>query len=221
MSWGRALKHPLGIALLAASAMLVALVTADVIEGGREGWLLAWGFAGYATVVAYVAWREREASVDPAPAPLPVVDSAGAPIPPDIVSLTDAALRHLGSPAFLASCGLIAQLPYTIAAGREEAGKTDSATPLDNANVLRAVLTRSVEKLRQVEGEAGFSEKESLQYHILHEHYVGSRPATYTMTRHSIAEATFHRYRREAVRAVAADLAAQEQMLARAPSAAR
>jgi hypothetical protein len=47
------------------------------------------------------------------------------------------------------------------------------------------------------------------------------RPNTYIMTHHSISETTFHRYRRLAIRALASELAAQEQLLKAATPALR
>jgi hypothetical protein len=208
------MKHPLGIALLSAS-MLFALVAALEITGDdQEGWLLLWGLASYGAVSIYITWRgDNVSSASPMEQPV-LADPVDMTPSPDILHLAEAALRHIGSPAFLAGSGLISQLPCSIAAAAAEA-KIERPTPLEEAQLLRSVLTRSIEKLRHPDGEAGAGEKESLLYHILHEHYVIGRPATYTMTRHSIAEATFHRYRREAVKAIAEDMAAQERMLAR------
>jgi hypothetical protein len=216
VKWGRGLKHPLGVALLSASVVLAALAALGIGWSGQQEWLLVWGVAIYAIVTVYIAISHREQTVAFAPLLQPVSDTKNEPTTPDILRLTEDALRHLGNPGFLATSGLIVQLPYTIAASRGAPDKMNGATPLDYAQVLRSVLTRSLEKLRLAEGETGSGEEESLQYHILHEHYVTGRPATYTMTRHFISEANFHRKRREAVRALAADLSAQEEMLSRA-----
>ena len=214
MNWTKGLRHPLGIGLLSTSVLLAAMALLDMAWGGQQTWLLAWGVLGYASVSAYVAQRERVRSTTAVqvrrddPLPASNLDE------PNMAELTEAALKNLRKPAFLATCRLIGRLPYTMSAAQAEIGKMSDATPLDNAQLLKSVLSRSLEKLRST--DAVTNDGESLQYHVVHEHYVRGQPASYTMTRHSIAEATFHRYRRAAVKALAADVAAQEEMLSRA-----
>ncbi|MBI2887362.1 MAG: hypothetical protein HYY02_09150 [Chloroflexi bacterium] len=60
---------------------------------------------------------------------------------------------------------------------------------------------------------AGRGELEALQYHILREEYVLGMSTRHIMVRHSVSESTFHRYRRDAIVALAGEMARQEELI--------
>ena len=59
----------------------------------------------------------------------------------------------------------------------------------------------------------GSQEPPALQYHILHLACVQGRPVAYILTRLNIAEATYFRNRRAAIRTVARHLQSQEELI--------
>jgi len=151
------------------------------------------------------------AGAAPAPAPRSHDDK-------ELVSMTEAALRRLRNPASLGQCSLMERLPFTLAA-EFEARHTGQATkiamtPLDKVQLLRASLVSAMEKLSVVGGQ-GRGEPEALQYLILHDEYVLNRPVKAILTRYSISESGLHRHRREAISALANELASRENALAR------
>ena len=62
-------------------------------------------------------------------------------------------------------------------------------------------------------GGVGAMDAGHVRYVILYDEYVLGRPNNQIMTRYSISESTFHRYRREAIRALASELARDEESL--------
>jgi len=136
----------------------------------------------------------------------------------DLVVMTGAALRRLRNPAALAQSGLIARLPRTLLAMRAETPGSPvngaAMTRLDQARLLYATMVRAIDKLNVGDGRTS-GEPTVEQYLVLHDKYVLNRPIKVILTRYSMAEATFHRHRRNGTSAIAADLAAQEENLAR------
>jgi hypothetical protein len=137
----------------------------------------------------------------------------------ELVPMVEEALRKLNNPAALASCELIQGLPHTLSATHSEngAGVLLHPTPLDQAHLLREALGRAIERLKpgptkQSDQHAG--RPESLHYDVLHEEYVQGLTTRAVMMRHNIAESTFHRYRRDAIRVLAQELLRQEELLA-------
>ncbi len=203
-SW---LTHRLGLALLLASVALAVAAAFGAPWSGREAWLLALGAAAYGAVAVKVALRKRPALPPAAKAPV-----AG-PGATDILRLTEEALRHMNDPAGLAGCHLLEFIPLTIAAASPGSSPKGVRTPLGQAQVLRLVLVASIEKLKLATEALPPGHPSTLQHLILRDEYVFGRPNNQIITRHSISESTFHRYRREAIRALAADLSAQEALL--------
>jgi hypothetical protein len=215
----KAFVHPLGWLMLAASLALAGVAALELHWSGQAVWLALWGVAAYLTVALYVGWAGRVPRRTQTPPSDPIEAAERTTESQTLLHLTEQALRHLGNPAGLASSGLIERLPVTLAAASPQKLNGEPATPLESAQRLRLVMDTALSKLLRLgASDSATGHPEALQYQILNEHYVGGRPASYSMTRHSISESTFHRYRREAIRAIATDLAAQEAMLARASS---
>ncbi len=221
MQWRRVL-HPFGLALLGTSAVIALGVGLLAPWSGQALLILVWGFLGYGAALAATVVLQRgtkpppEASpesVSPRSVPLnhsPVMTGPTV----DWARLTEEALRRLKSPTALAQSGLVAALPHTLSGGA--ARGADVASPLANAQALREALLTAIEKLRPADGND--SSVQSQQYRILHEEYVIGRTTRMIMARLSISESTLHRYRREAIGAVASDLALREaQLSARTP----
>lgn len=131
--------------------------------------------------------------------------------------LVEEALRQLNNPYALSTCEFVDLIPATLAATRSHTGNgtTDDSTPLEQAQALRQVLVSAVDHLKPPGDSVRPGAPQALQYHILHERYELGDPTLHIRTRHSIAESTFHRYRRDAVSAVADHLQAQEELIAR------
>ncbi len=131
------------------------------------------------------------------------------------VRLTEEALRRLNAPAGLAGAELLVRLPRTLGAAAlaGNAGAFDSATPLQRAHLLRETLLAAIERLRP-SGDFSPSTPAALQYEILRQEYVAGLPNKQIMTRLGVSESTFHRNRREAVAAVARELARAEDLRA-------
>jgi hypothetical protein len=115
--------------------------------------------------------------------------------------LVEGALRHLNDLPGLSQHPLLSELPVVA----EMPG-----TPLERAAGLRQELEQSIERLRP--GGARPSPGSSalggwLHYLILKEAYADGRLNKQIMQRYALSEGTFHRARRRAIDAVAADLA--------------
>lgn len=85
-------------------------------------------------------------------------------------------------------------------------------TPLKQAQALREVLCSAIDGLKPASGVLRTSSPEALQHSILYEEYVCGHSTASIMVRHSISETTFHRNRRQAISAVARELAKQEDL---------
>jgi hypothetical protein len=200
------LRHPVALGMLVVSVAFATGVAIWAPWSDRAGWILVWGGLTYAAAVLAVHPRSVPATTASQPA-------SSTELPPDdLVRLTEEALRRLNNPALLAASGLVARLPLTVAAALERGATEGAASPLEQARGLRLALEASIERLKPSprDGDPP-SEFELLQYSILHEEYVRGRPNNQIMARLSIGEGTFHRYRRQGIRALAGDLQSQEQ----------
>ena len=226
----RTFAHPLGIGILLISGVGAIAVMRLASWSDRAPWLVGWGLAAYGTLVAVLVIRERKASRPLAP--LTDLSQEGSGLPGgadqakaaehlllgaasrhDIDALTQEALRRLNNPAALGACALAPRIPRTLSAFSDPPrGSPSEHTPLQRARALRAVLIACIERLKDA-GGAGSTEAERVRYVILYDEYVLGRPNNQIMTRYSISESTFHRYRREAIRALASELARQEEIL--------
>jgi hypothetical protein len=131
--------------------------------------------------------------------------------------LTEEALKSLNNPLQLASCALVGRLPQSIALARAERDPDAraEATSLEQAQGLRQTIAASIERLKPASNGNGAHEPEALHYQILWKEYVMGMSAKHVMIRLSLPESTFHRYRREAVAALARELKEQEDQTAR------
>jgi hypothetical protein len=220
LRWPGGFFNPLGVCLAVGSfALAIYAGAGGSFAGawaGRELWLVGWGVLAYGAVVFVKAF---------APSPSPSLGSDVVPgtqtevVPPprparDLTALTEEALKHLNDPTGLANCELASFLSRMLETAQRESGNEARAdlTPLDEAQLLRVILTAFIEKLRLV----GASSKALAIHHlILYEEYVLGRPNTQIMTRYDIPEKSFYNYRRRAIRSLAKELSAQEALLAR------
>jgi hypothetical protein len=131
--------------------------------------------------------------------------------------LTEEALKSLNNPLQLASCALVGRLPQSIALARTECDPNAraEATSLEQAQALRQTIAASIERLKPASNGNAAHEPEALHYQILWNEYVMGMSAKHVMIRLSLPESTFHRYRREAVAALARELKEQEDQTAR------
>jgi hypothetical protein len=122
------------------------------------------------------------------------------------------ALHHLNKPSALAHCELVGHLRRTIEATRASwsTGPLSEATPLEEAQALRAVLNSAMDRLRP----AGDAESTAPQYQILHREYREGMQTSHIATRLSVSSATLFRWRADAVKAIAEDLLKREEALA-------
>jgi hypothetical protein len=128
------------------------------------------------------------------------------------------ALRTLNSPTRLAECGLGDQLPGLVGQtlGSTNNGGTTSVTRLDQSRALRDVLVAAIEKPKPADSTA--RDPAALEYAILREEYLQALPNKQIMARYSISESSFHRLRRQAIRALAQDLGDRERQLGQSGS---
>lgn len=192
------------------------------VDGADPGPRFAMDFAR-ATLEAMTKVRSALSAPEQTITSVDITHAPASPVPPstadkELVRMTATALRRLGKPASLARCGLLERLPHTLAAAwdavQTEQAPGEGMTPLDQVQMLRASLIAAIEKLSSGESH-GRGEPEALQYLILNEEYVLHRPVKAIVTRHSIGEGVFYRNRREGIRALSAELAAHEAILAR------
>ena len=212
---GTDLLQPFGLAMLAVSLGVALAPRFGASWSDREPWLVLWGLLAYAATISLSLFKRRQQRET---MPALVVSE---PVASNLEQWTGEALRHLRSPAALSSCGLITAIPKTLASARGDGGTLEATTPIEQARLLRLILDAAIERLRLAEGSTSPQDLEALQYVILHEEYVLGRPNSYIMTHHSISETTFFRYRRQAIVALASDLAAQESLLAPKPPSSR
>ncbi|MCA1647690.1 MAG: hypothetical protein LC797_20245 [Chloroflexi bacterium] len=115
--------------------------------------------------------------------------------------LVEGGLRHLNDLPGLSQHVLVGSTPSTLGV---------DLTPMEAAARLRSDLVEAIERLRPntprptpggSAGPGGW-----LHYLVLYEAYVDGRPNKHIMQRYYLSESTFHRARRRAVDAIAADL---------------
>jgi len=193
----KALFNPFGIVLLLVSLALTVLVSSVLDRwSGQAIWIALIGLIAYAasTAVTYLL----PSVVDPA----------------RFYDPTQIALRRINRLPNLSRCDLITLLPRTLSANHLELETGQhSQTPLEKAQVLREVLIAAIEKLRPPAETAGAGADPALGYHILHEFYLEDKPVAYLLSRYHIADATYHRHRRDAIRAISKDIEAHEALL--------
>ena len=109
--------------------------------------------------------------------------------------------------------GCLARLPrFTTSPAT---GPMAEPTPLEQVHALRKAIESSIELMNPGGSNGRATGPEAIQYHILNKQYVLRKPTRHIMTRYSIAESTYHRYRRDAVSVLASHLEAQEEQLRR------
>jgi hypothetical protein len=126
--------------------------------------------------------------------------SAEADDPRELRILVEGALRHLTDLPELSTHPLLEELP-----GVAEM----EGSPLERAARLRNELDQAIERLRPpgARPSPGSSALGGWQHYlVLKEAYVDGRPNKQIMQRYLLSEGTFHRARRRAIDAVAADL---------------
>jgi hypothetical protein len=115
-------------------------------------------------------------------------------------------LRRLNRPAALADCSLAGHLPLSL----KDLVAREGGAHASPHQVLRAAIVQAIDRLAP--DDAGG--EECLHRAILADEYIRGHSTARIMTRYAISESTFHRHRRDAIRAVAQDLIAREQALA-------
>ena len=121
----------------------------------------------------------------------------------DFRVLVEGALRHLNDLPALSEHPLLFELPIR------------TGTPLERAAELRNALDQAIERLRPAGARPtpGSSAVGGwLHYLVLKEAYVDGRPNKQIMQRYALSEGTFHRARRRAIDAVAADVASRRDV---------
>ena len=203
MSYFRGFTHPVPLAIALTSVALSIVVDLAAPWSDRGLLLLLWGFVGYVVAVALVRTRVP-------PARSRTVSRPAGATEEDLSDLVEEALRHLNNPAQLINSRLIVLLSMSVANNRHGGTRPGDETPLEQAQCLRDLLVAGIDRMRL---SATNAELGALHYFILHEEYVLGQPNVQVMTRHNIAESTFHRYRRQGIRVLAEELARQEQRL--------
>ena len=169
-------------------------------------------------VSALLGSQERSSAAT-TPDPAPSSGGLGADRHADahLARFVEDALRHLNKLAALSRCELVQRIPRTLDAQRAPAqdARPSGSTPLEQARALREVLVCAIERLKPANAQTSPGATVALQYHILHEEYEEARSIASIMTRHSISERTLHRYRRDAIHVLAAELRRQEELLSR------
>ncbi len=159
-----------------------------------------------------------DAADDPVANPPPPTASPVEPLaleaPPASNTITDTehALRELYHLAALATSPLVSTLPHSLAVALQEQHRAvpARATQLEQAQALRLVVLEGIDRFKPVDREPG---KQHVHYHILHMEYVRGLPNVQIQMLLSISNATFHRHRRQAIQALAADLLSNEAIL--------
>jgi len=190
-----------------ALSVILSVVLLKTPLAGRVWMILAWGVGVYVLAVAASALAHARQVHGRSPtSPIAVSVPAEVPRVEVPVRLTEEALRRLNNPAALADCTLAGYLPLTL--GVLAASDGDGLTAPHQA--LRAAVVQAIERLRLDHGGS----EQNLYRAILADEYVMGHSTARIMTRYAISESTFHRHRREAIRAVAQDLIARERALA-------
>jgi hypothetical protein len=149
------------------------------------------------------------------PAPgLLTPDEAADQAKKQLTKLVEEALRQLNKPGSLASSELTTRVPRTLAATRKQwsQGSLLEPTPLEQAQALGEVLNAAIDRLKPA--RADDQAPAALQYEVLHLEYRLGMETKHVADRLHIGDATFFRYRRAAIQAVAEDLRSREEALA-------
>ena len=126
------------------------------------------------------------------------------------------ALRRVRDRGALDGCALMEYLPWTIVATLQHRGvRSVDATPLEQAAALQRMLIAAVDRLKSDAADAALGESATVYYQILRGQYFEGRSVRQMMTRLSVAEATYHRYRRRAIRVLTRELIEQEALARR------
>jgi hypothetical protein len=155
--------------------------------------------------------RERTAEADAAPSRenSPADDAAEQPRQTaELRLLVESALRHLNDMPMLSQHPLLFELGVP---------RDDSASALERAGRLRSELEQAIERLRPAGARPSPGSSAIggwLHYLVLKEAYADGRPNKQVMQRYALSEGTFHRARRRAIDAVAAELAERAQRAA-------
>jgi len=145
----------------------------------------------------------------------PPAEPAPSMLSEDVVRLVSQGLRDLNKTGRLAQSELISLLPRTLRSARATWTSGNSqATPDEQAHALAEVLNTAIDRLKPSDAAASGSEKrQDVHYKILHEEYRLGMSPTHIMVRLEVTDATFFRWRNEAVSAVARELIAREDRL--------
>lgn len=198
----RALRDPRPLTILAVTIVLSAALAFTPLPG-RAWLILGWGILMYLAAVVVVArsWARRDHPPPPPP---------GSPDEVDWIRLTEEALRKLNNPAALGQCALADHLARTLDRRNGQAG-----APLRHQQ-LRAVLVEAIGRLKPAEDMV--PGEQSRYFRTLHDEYVLGHSTAQIAIRNAVGERTVFRDRRDAIRALAQDLAAQEAALAESRS---
>ena len=205
--------NPIGLLILVVTAVLASVIKAAAPWSDRAGWIVLWGVIAYAATMLISAIPQRAVRFESTRALAVSEPTLADAAERDLIPVTEEALRRLNDLAALATCSLIARIPLTLSARRDDDSPA-AGSPLEVARTLRTVMVDAIERLRPASTPGGApGEAAVLRYAILHEEYVLGRPNHQIMARHNVSESTFHRYRRVGTRALAAELARSEQLL--------
>jgi hypothetical protein len=206
--WRSALSDRRLVGLLAV-AVATSLVVAVTPLSARAWPLLAWGVLVYVAGASAFAWTWSAPDAPAPAAPPPTVGGTDITRGDPAIRAVAEALQKLNNPAALGECALAGLLPCTLAVSLSRDGDDSRAS---RHQVVRSVLIDAIERLKPPDS-AGPGEQ-TLYFAILREEYVLGHPVPQILIRRSISESTFHRYRRDATRAVARDLVSREQACA-------
>ena len=203
----KALRNPFGIMLLLASLVLAGLVVSVLDRwSGQAPWIILLGILAYAASVAVLhqtRLSSEQGSNSEVTGPDPTEDEDVEPDSLVLRRMVQDALQHLNNLAALSQCELVFLLPRTLG----------EITPLEKAQALREVLIAAMERLKPPGEATRAGAPEALQYHILYEAYVQGKPVAYILTRHNIADSTYHRNRRDAIDLVGGHVLSQEELI--------
>ena len=179
---------------------------------GTSLWIVLLGILAYTASVAVLHRRTEDSAApvnaedDPEISTLAPEDSQQQA--KDLEDHVEAALGLLNNLAALSTCQLVHCIPGLLADTHRLPGEGIPAppTPLGQAQALRQVLISAIEGLKAPSGE-------SPQYYILNERYVMGRPIAYIITRLSIGDRTYYRYRNLAIAVVARQWESQEELI--------
>jgi hypothetical protein len=169
--------------------------------------VMTWGIVVYilgvgaTTAVARLHRVRSEAPARATPSAAPELVRADALVRP-----TEEALRRLNKPASLADCSLAGYLPLSL----KDLTAREGGAHASPHQALRAAIVQAVERLAPDDGGG----EQCLPRAILADEYIRGHSTARIMARYAISESTFHRHRRDAIRAVAQDLIAREHALA-------